>query len=56
VIGRGIGCDVTLGSLQISRRHATLEYVNKKWFIRDASTNGISIGVRDSLPPGMSEL
>ncbi|ODN05590.1 E3 ubiquitin-protein ligase RNF8 [Orchesella cincta] len=42
-IGRAQTCDVVWGSLQISRQHATLEYVISKWYIRDTSTNGLSV-------------
>lgn len=34
-IGRAQNCDIIWGSLQISRQHATLEYMLPKWYIRD---------------------
>jgi pSer/pThr/pTyr-binding forkhead associated (FHA) protein len=42
-IGRGAQNDIVLESLQISRRHAELEFDAGKWFIRDVSTNGIVV-------------
>ncbi|CAL8090545.1 unnamed protein product [Orchesella dallaii] len=42
-IGRAQNCNIVWSSLQISRQHTTLEYVISKWFIRDTSTNGLSV-------------
>ena len=44
LIGRDIGCDIVLGDMTVSRRHARLLFSDGVWSLRDLdSTNGISV-------------
>ena len=48
MIGRDGSCDIVLGDIEVSRRHARLVFRDGRWIIRDlASTNGTTVnGVR----------
>lgn len=44
LIGRHHGCDVLLGDLSVSRRHARLFFRDGRWIVQDLdSTNGTSV-------------
>ena len=54
-IGRGSGCDLVLPHVSVSRLHATVEFENGAWYIRDENSangvvvNGAHIGSRQEL-------
>jgi hypothetical protein len=57
LVGRHCGCDVVVGHLSVSRRHARLTFRDGHWILRDLdSTNGTQINgrrvVRCRLEPG----
>jgi hypothetical protein len=44
VIGRGPGCDISLGDRTVSRRHARLVFRDGSWIVQDlGSRNGIAL-------------
>ncbi len=44
LVGRHRTCDVVLGDLTVSRRHARLSFRDGRWILRDlASTNGTTV-------------
>jgi hypothetical protein len=44
LIGRDVGCDIVLGDMTVSRRHARLLFSDGLWSLRDLdSTNGTSV-------------
>ena len=57
LVGRHAGCDVVLGDVSVSRRHARLTFRDGRWVLRDLdSTNGTRVNgrrvVRCRLEPG----
>jgi hypothetical protein len=57
LIGRHYSCDVVLGSSNVSRRHARLQFRDGNWILRDLDStngtlvNGVPVG-RCALRPG----
>ncbi|HEV7585553.1 MAG TPA: FHA domain-containing protein [Solirubrobacteraceae bacterium] len=54
VVGRGSACDITLGNVTVSRRHARLVFRDGAWVVHDlASRNGLTL---NGAPVGRSRL
>ena len=44
LLGRHLSCDIVLGDLSVSRRHARLRFRDGHWVLQDLeSTNGTSV-------------
>jgi hypothetical protein len=54
VVGRGPACDIALGNLTVSRRHARLVFRDGTWVVHDlASRNGLTV---NGAPVGRCQL